>query len=781
MEKKFEISAVPLAQLLRNAASGKVQLPNFQRDWVWDDHQIRSLLASISLSYPIGVMMALETGGADVRFAPRPIEGVKETDKQPELFLLDGQQRLTSLFLALQSPDSVQTKNDKGEEIFRHYYASVMDCIDPDKDREEDAILSVPDDRVVRADFGRRIVLDLSSREKEIEAKMFPLDIVLDGNEPMEWQMAYVQPRGIMSEERFDEWKRFHREIVRPFQDYQVPIIRLVRSTRQEAVCQVFEKVNTGGVTLTVFELLTATYAADPDDDLDLRDDWQVREAKMAPHDVLRKMDETSFLQVVSLLATFDRRRRRLNEYPERDKAPAVSCKRRDILRLPLCDYRLWADTASEGLKKAASFLRELCVFRSRDLPYATQVIPLAAILGVLGKQAEAYDARQSLTRWFWCGVFGEMYGGGTETRFANDLQDCVAWIQDSGDEPRTVRDAQLQAERLLRLTTRNSAAYKGLHALQMCRGSRDVLSGATIDHKVFHDDAIDIHHIFPSDWCQRQDDERIRKFADTAVNKTAIGRYANQVIGSTAPSRYSERLESKGGMSSQVLDDILRSHAIDPIALRRDDFASFFNHRFERLLAGIEEVMGKPVNRSEKQDESPFYEGDDGNEVADIESLVRSGESGTVEFKATGRKNTITGVKDKRMEWAVVKTICAFMNGSGGTLLIGVTDETGIVGIEEDYAFVTPSNRDGWEQWLTALVKTRVGSVAVTDCGVTYADIEGRTVARIDVKRGGKPVFARPMDGSKQEKFFVRLNATTEDLGGSEMLDYQKKRWPSR
>ena len=778
MEKQFDSSAVPLAQLLREAASGEVQLPDFQRDWVWDDHHIRSLLASISLSYPIGAMMTLKTGNADVRFAPRPIRGADvPKGQEPGLLLLDGQQRLTSLFLALWSQKAVQTKNTKGQPIERHYYVSIAACLDEDKDRAEEAILSVPADRVVRTDFGKQVVLDLSSRKKEIEAEMFPLGIVLDGSATMAWQMEYLHP-GPRYTERYERWMRFHQGILKAFQDYQVPIIGLVKSTRKEAVCQVFEKVNTGGVTLTVFELMTATYAAD---DYPLRDKWRARKQDLERHRVLESFDETSFLQLVTLLATFDRRRRHLNEYPDQDRAPAVSCKRRDILRLPVGDYRKWADTASEGLEKAASFLRELCVFQSRDLPYATQVIPLAAILGVLGKRGEAYDARQSLKRWFWCGVFGEMYGGGTETRFANDLQDCVAWIQDSGDEPRTVRDAQLQAERLLRLTTRNSAAYKGLHALQMCRGSRDVLSGATIDHKVFHDDAIDIHHIFPSDWCQRQDDERIRKFADTAVNKTAIGRYANRVIGSNAPSRYSERLESKGGMSSQELDDILRSHAIDPIALRRDDFASFFNHRFERLLAGIEEVMGKPVNRSEKQDESPFYEGDDGNEVADIESLVRSGESGTVEFKATGRKNTITGVKDKRMEWAVVKTICAFMNGSGGTLLIGVTDETSIVGIEEDYAFVTPRNRDGWEQWLTALVKTRVGSVAVTDFGVTYADIEGRTVARIDVKRGGKPVFARPMDGSKQEKFFVRLNATTEDLGGSEMLDYQKKRWPSR
>lgn len=777
MEKKFDSSAMPLAQLLREAASGEVQLPYFQRDWVWDDHHIRSLLASISLSYPIGAMMTLKTGNADVRFAPRPIKGSDAKGQEPGLLLLDGQQRLTSLFLALWSREPVCTKNDKGQPIGRHYYVSIADCLDEDKDREEDAILSVPADRVVRTDFGKQVVLDLSSREKEIEAEMFPLDIVLHGSETMEWQMEYLHP-GPEHTERFEKWMRFHQEIVMAFLNYQVPIIGLVKSTRKEAVCQVFEKVNTGGVTLTVFELMTATYAAD---NYPLRDKWRARKQDLKQYRVLESFDETSFLQVVTLLATYDRRRRYLNGHPEQDKAPAVSCKRRDILRLPLSDYRRWADTASEGLKKAASFLRELCIFQGRDLPYATQLIPLAAILGVLGKRGEAYDARQSLKRWFWCGVFGEMYGGGTETRFANDLQDCVAWIRDSGDEPRTVRDAQFHAERLLRLTTRNSAAYKGLHALQMCGGSRDFLSGATIDHKVFHDDSIDIHHIFPSDWCQRQDDERIRKFADTAVNKTAIGRYANRVIGSNAPSNYAERLESKGGMSSQELDDILGSHAIDPIALRRDDFAQFFNHRFERLLAGIEEVMGKPVNRSEKQDESPFFDGDDASDVPDIESLIRKGESGTVEFKATGRKNTITGQKDTKMEWAVVRTVCAFMNGSGGTLLIGVSDDGRIVGIEEDYAFVTPRNRDGWEQWLTALVKMRVGPVAATEIAVSYVDLEGRTVARVDVKRGAKPVFARPMDGSRQEKFFVRLNVTTEDLSGSAMLDYQKNRWPSR
>ena len=76
--------------------------------------------------------------------------------------------------------------------------------------------------------------------------------------------------------------------------------------------------------------------------------------------------------------------------------------------------------------------------------PYGTQVIPLSAILTVLSSQeANTVGARQKLARWLWCGVFGELYGGTTETRFARDLPEMVAWIRGAETEPRTVQEAQ--------------------------------------------------------------------------------------------------------------------------------------------------------------------------------------------------------------------------------------------------------------------------------------------------------------------------------------------------
>ena len=779
MKKKFSSVDVPLVDLLDQAASGELQLPDFQRGWVWDDDHIRSLLASISLSYPIGAVMTLVAGNPGVNFKSRLLEGVKLNPRpKPETLLLDGQQRLTSLFQALKSRDPVRTRSSRGKELRRHYYASIEACIDPSADREEEGIVGIPADRIIRSDFGRKVDLDLTTREHEIAAQMFPLDIVFDAGDTMVWQQAYLgSGRGDMAE-LLAKWMRFHEEVVLPFQQYDVPTIQLAKPTPKEAVCQVFEKVNTGGVTLTVFELLTATYAAD---NFELRKDWEARQQRLSQFELLKEVDATAFLQIVTLLATYNRRQSHLGTHPEDDKAPAISCKRREVLRLPLADYEQWAERAETGLLRTVSFLHTQCMFRYRDIPYTTQLVPLAAIFGWLEDRAESYESLQRLGRWFWCGVLGEMYGGGTETRFALDLEDCVAWTEGLPDSPppRTVQAAQFQAERLLTLRTRNSAAYKGLHALQMKQGARDFKTGQPIDVHAYLEQAIDIHHVFPRHWCNRHGDEHGIDWgiANCIVNKTALDARTNRRIGGSAPSVYLARIESGDGIQPHVLDGFLRSHDIDPVALRRDDFGHYFNQRFERLLGHIERAMSKPVNRRPERDESPFAQREIDIE-SDVRSLIENGESAVVEFKSTARFNQYSNGRDEAITWAVIKTIAAFMNTDGGTLLIGVNDRGDPVGIEADYPYVKGADRDGWELWITTAVKNALGSVAATDLPVGYCTIEGRTIARIDVRRGTQPTFAS-RKGKVREIFFVRLNNATEELSGSALLEYRQKHWP--
>src|SRR5262245_11669468 len=114
----FSVDAALLKDILDQIAKGEVQLPDFQRPWVWDDPHISSLIASVSLAYPIGAVMFLEAGG--VAFKPRLFEGVRlEPQPSAKTFVLDGQQRLTSMFLALKSGKAVRTKTEKGDEILR--------------------------------------------------------------------------------------------------------------------------------------------------------------------------------------------------------------------------------------------------------------------------------------------------------------------------------------------------------------------------------------------------------------------------------------------------------------------------------------------------------------------------------------------------------------------------------------------------------------------------------------------------------------------------------------
>mgnify|MGYP006306939475 CR=1 FL=1 len=128
----FDSTKASLNDLLREIKEGKIQLPDFQRGWVWDDDHIRDLLVSIARSFPIGAVMLLEAGG-EVRFETRPVEGLEDIvprDRAPEKLILDGQQRLTTLTQALALAEPVRTSTAKGKKIRRHYYFDIQKAVD---------------------------------------------------------------------------------------------------------------------------------------------------------------------------------------------------------------------------------------------------------------------------------------------------------------------------------------------------------------------------------------------------------------------------------------------------------------------------------------------------------------------------------------------------------------------------------------------------------------------------------------------------------------------------
>jgi hypothetical protein len=574
----FRTAEPSLKDVLDSIAKGETQLPDFQRGWVWDDAHIRSLLASLSVSYPIGAVMFLEAGG--VPFKPRLFAGVpNHTETVPKMLVLDGQQRLTSMYLALRSGQPVNTKTEKGDEIWRVYFFDMAKCLDPKVDREE-AISSVPETLKITSDFGRKIDLDLSTPELQYQHRMFPASLMFDAEGFMRWRMGYSTASPDVDSMKF--LMNFEQEVWLPFQKYKVPAIEMSSDTPREAVCQVFEKVNTGGVTLTVFELMTAMFAAD---EFNLREYWDACSKRMTEkREVLEAVDGTAFLTAVTLLASFERSK--FNQKP-------VSCKRTDVLRLSLEDFQQHSKRVEEGFRKAAEILAEEKIFDSRSLPYPTQLIPMAAICSALSGKIDEQPVKEKVLRWYWCGIFGELYGGANETRYGLDLPNVAQWVN-GGEEPRTVRDSGFAPTRLLSLQSRLAAAYKGVAALLMKYGSRDFIGGTPIDINTYFDKAIDIHHIFPRAWCEKE--KLPREKWNSAVNKAPLAAATNRYIGGNKPSKYLGRIQNDKKIEPETLDAFLASHVIPVSNLRADDFDGFIQARANSLLKLIEQATGKGV-----------------------------------------------------------------------------------------------------------------------------------------------------------------------------------------
>lgn len=588
----FDSPDLSLDGVLKDIDQGKLQLPDFQRAWKWEDDRIRELLVSIGRGHPVGVLMMLQAGGDGAGFAPTPISGAPPAQAPPEVLLLDGQQRLTSLYQSLFSGKPVETTDSRGQKLRRWYYIDINAALVPDSDLDE-AILSVPEDKVVREDFGRTVVADYSDIKKECLHEVFPLSRVFNIASVFEWGSQYTVQDPEKGADRTKKWHEFLKRVLHNFIHYTIPAIVLKKDTTKEAVCTVFEKVNTGGVPLNVFELLTATFAIH---DFRLKDDWQARRERLSNRPVLRAVRDTDFLQAAALLATRERRLKYQPGAAEADKAPGIGCKRKDMLKLSLDEYLHWADPVTAALEWSAEFLAEEFIFRSADVPYQTQLVPLATIRVILGKDAETIGASRRLRQWYWCGVLGELYGGTTETRFARDVEQVPAWIAADGAVPSTIGDAVFREQRLLTLRTRNSAAYKGIYALLMRAGCRDWLKGVPLTMATFFDWQVDIHHVFPHAWCLRNGIDPAQR--ESIVNKTPLSRSTNIALGGRAPSEYIGTLEDRAELGPAEMDAVLATHAIEPGHMRSDGFDAFFRARSEALLCLISKAMGKEALR---------------------------------------------------------------------------------------------------------------------------------------------------------------------------------------
>lgn len=585
--KMFKSDNEKLSSLLDQIQNYEIQLPDFQRGWVWEDTRIRALLASLTKGFPIGAIMLLEAGG-DYRFKCKSIEGSGDANREPIFMILDGQQRMTSTFLAMRSKNPVNTMTEQKKEIKRYYYLDMNKVLNSESDRY-DSIIAVDENKQIRANIGRDIVLDLSTRENEFRNKMIPFNILSNQNELNEWRNEYQKFYNFNSED-IKQYQDIDDTVLQQVVNYEVPYIKVLKNTPKEAVCQVFENVNQGGKPLTVFELITATFAAD---NFDLKEHWNNAKSKFAKYDTLKDVDNTYFLIAMTLLIAMK-------------KGKTISCKRKDVLNINYKDYEENEEDLINGFIKMYKLLVEMNIFASNDIPYNAQFIPLAVICTLLGQEIENASVKEKIKQWFWCGVFGEMYGGANETRYANDVKQVYDWIKNGESLPNTVADSNFSTMRLIGLQTKNSAAYKGIMALILGNKAQDWINGSEMGLQTYLDERSDIHHIFPQDYCEKMNYDK--KKWNSIINKTPLYFSTNRYIGGVAPSEYIAKIGKNKNIEEENLKIFIETHLINFELLKNNSFEQFIKERAISILNKIEKATGKKITDRESEDVINYF-----------------------------------------------------------------------------------------------------------------------------------------------------------------------------
>ncbi|MCO5219742.1 MAG: hypothetical protein M9909_13030 [Thermomicrobiales bacterium] len=375
---------------------------------------------------------------------------------------------------------------------------------------------------------------------------------------------------------------------LKQLREYPFPIVELHRDVPLPAICHIFEKVNSTGKPLTVFELCTAILWSKG---VHLNELWRATQQRFHEEYILRmqgELDGTHFLQLIALLDSLDRKLASPNT------RIAVSCRRDELTNLTADTVNRWWQVAEDAYREASFFMEEEGIVAPQILPYSTILVPLAGIIGSIKSRGDSNAlgvSREKLSQWYWCSVFSGRYSGTVDTNAGKDTEQVFHWV--NGDkEPDVVRDFSFQANRLEQAKSIRGVLYKGILCLLARNNARDFSGGGKLTTNLYKKTSQHHHHIFPRSAVKKLGvaDDR----TESIINMTLISAAANLRISGQLPSQYVAKMRADLGEANA--NEILLSHAIVPGLLATDDWDQFMLARRELLLNLIVDATGKPA-----------------------------------------------------------------------------------------------------------------------------------------------------------------------------------------
>ena len=691
--------------LISEIQKGQIKIPKFQRNFVWSLDKTAKLLDSILKGYPIGTFILWETNERlnDIKNIGNLELPVVPDDVKVQ-YVLDGQQRITSLYAAFLGAE-IQKEGEKKVTNYANIYVNLEG--------------------------------DVESNDDQIVVSEEPETIFISLNQILNFNENLLEIKEEYSDEHF---KKIHG-YSQIFSTYDFSTI-VLRKEDIESAIEVFTRINTGGQTLTLFEIMSAkTY--DEEQEFDMEDKYQKLMEELSECKY-NNISSSIILSIMSLVLSKNK-----------------ECKRKTILQLDKQDIiDKWDDVIS-ALKESIDYFRS--VYRipvSAILPYDSLLVPFAYFFYNQKEKPQGEQVKY-LEEFFWRLSLSFRYSSSTESKIAQDIRRIDEILK--GDRPNydEIKVNLNSPKDLIDTSFSAGSSYcKAILCLLAYHEPKDFQDNGRVilDNswlKVAN--SRNYHHFFPKAYLKKKNMGN----ENSLVNITLVSADLNKRrIKAKAPSIYMQDFVDE----NDDLANSLKTHLIedmDGFGIGSDDYLVFLEKRAGVMFRELKDRIDLSHKENEKE--------------LEVREIISGGENEKTEFKSTLRYDLREEKINKKLEYVVAKTISAFLNSDGGVLVIGVDDEGNTLGLKKDLDSLSKQNVDRFELHLRQVVKKYLGEDFEKYVKVSFPKIDDKEICIIKVLKSGKPVFVTT---EGEESFFVRNGNASIPKARKEQSEYEKLHW---
>ncbi len=516
----------------------------------------------------------------------------------------------------------------------------------------------------------------------------------------------------------------------------------MLRKEDIDSAIEVFTRINTGGQTLTLFEIMSAkTYDEVQNFDMEVR--WKdfVSELRKIKYE---GVSNTVILSILSLILS------RTKE-----------CKRKTILALDKQSIIDKWDASISALKDSIDYFRT--TYRipvSQLLPYDSLLVPFSYFF-YFKKDKPRAEQRKYLEEFFWRMSLSYRYSSSSESNLAQDIKRIDKILNNERPDYSDIKVDLGSPQELIDTNFSAGNSYcKAILCLLAYQEPKDFQDNGRVilDNswlKVAN--SKNYHHFFPKAYLK----DKTHLNSNSLMNITLVSDHLNKrKIGAKAPSIYIGDFRDE----NSDINKSLHSHFIDikGFGIDSNDYGTFLEER-SKLIYG---ELKSRIELSHKE-----------TDIDDVHELILGGESHIVEFKSTLRYDMRTKSINKKLEYIIIKTIAAFLNSEGGNLFIGIDDNKNSLGLKNDIETLSKKSIDGFELHLVEIIKKYIGSSYIQHIKIMFPIYDNVEICRIKVAKSSKPIFTRFED---KEDFFIRTGCSSISLSREEQSIYEKEHWGS-